>query len=168
MPETCVPYDYIPPPTRQEVIDSCPGLGASPTTVRDWLTAYLLYRGLDSYKAEGFFWRGAELHRATLPILVEAFKKHCRIQDWEADILAQDVFTIVENSIPPPHRSLFQRYVESLFGCEFYGKLIQWRKPVVGFLGRANCIFCWAGLVIIHVILGFISMVIVGFLLNLS
>ncbi|KAI0595975.1 hypothetical protein F4775DRAFT_566852 [Biscogniauxia sp. FL1348] len=101
MPETCVPYNYIPPPTRQEIIDSCPGLGASPTQVRDWLMAYLLYRGLDSYKAEGFFWRGAELHRATLAILVEAFKKHCRIQDWEADILAHDVFAIVEVSAMP-------------------------------------------------------------------
>ncbi|KAI5919354.1 hypothetical protein F4810DRAFT_687784 [Camillea tinctor] len=168
MPETWQPYDYIPPPTRQEIIDSCPGFGASPTQVRDWLWTYLLYRGLNTDNAGGFFWRGTELHQATIETLVAAFKNHCRVKDWEADILANDVFTIIENSIPPPHRTLFQRYVESLFGSEFYSKLARRHKPVLGFFEYVNCIFCWIGLLIVHIGLGFIFAVIVRFLFSTS
>jgi hypothetical protein len=48
--------------------------------------------------AKKFFWRGLELHRASYATLVDAFKQHCGKLDWEAEILAYDVYTIVEVS----------------------------------------------------------------------
>ncbi|KAI1505068.1 hypothetical protein F5X99DRAFT_369408 [Biscogniauxia marginata] len=159
-------FRHVPPPTRHAIVTSCPGLQASPTQVRDWLRLYLLYRGLDATDAEAFFWRGAELHRATYPVLVEAFKKHCEVQDWEADTLAYDIYTIVENSIPPPRPTIFQKYVEALYGYEFYSNLMQRNKFNPGFFDQANCIFCWIGLLIIHAVLGLSFAVIVGFLMN--
>ncbi|KAI0023359.1 hypothetical protein F4780DRAFT_77752 [Xylariomycetidae sp. FL0641] len=154
-------------PNRTEIIAACPGLQASPTQVRDWLAAYLRYRGLDAGGAARFFWRGVELHRATYGTLLEAFRQHCGMLEWEADILAYDIYTIIESSIPPPKRTIFQEYVEALFGYEFYSNLLLWTaKPNPGFLDRANCAFCWTGFFIIHAVLSLIVAVIVGFLYN--
>ncbi|KAI0475617.1 hypothetical protein GGR56DRAFT_675731 [Xylariaceae sp. FL0804] len=144
--------DYMPPPSRGEVLGTCPGLEASPTQVRDWLATYLVYRGLDAAGADGFFWRGAELHRASYPTLFDAFKNHCGLLDWEAELLAYDIYTVLEDSIPPPSKTLFQKYVENVFGYEFYSSLLQWKKPNPGFLDRANCVFCWIGFLVIHIV----------------
>ncbi|KAI3325759.1 hypothetical protein HD806DRAFT_491169 [Xylariaceae sp. AK1471] len=116
--------------------------------------------------AKKFFWRGLELHRASYATLIDAFKQHCGKLDWEAEVLAYDVYTIVEGSIPPPKRTIFQMYVEGLFGYEFYSNLMQWTKPNIDFMGRANCIFCWLGFSIIHSVLFLIFMVIFGFLMS--
>ncbi|CAJ2509483.1 Uu.00g145090.m01.CDS01 [Anthostomella pinea] len=152
-------------PTRQEVLKQCLGLQDSPKKVRDWFKTYLEYRGLDAINADKFFWR-EEPHRATYSNLLEAFKQHCGKLDWEADVLAYDVYTVVEGSIPPPERTMFQKYVEGLFGYEFYINLMQWTKPNPGFLDRANCIFCWLGLLSIHGVLTLIGVVITAFLLS--
>ncbi|KAI1817657.1 hypothetical protein GGS20DRAFT_531330 [Poronia punctata] len=151
-------------PTRQKVIAICPGLQASPTEVRDWFAVYLAYRGIPSSKAHNFFWRGVELHRANYASLVDAFKQHCGTLEWEAEILAYDVFTIVEGSIPPPERTVFQVYVESVFGYDYYMNLMQWTRPNTSLLDYANCAFCWLGFSFIHLVLLLITAVIIGFL----
>jgi len=104
-------------PTRQEVIEICPGLQASPTEVRDWFASYLAYRGIPREKSEKFFWRGIELHRASYGTLVDAFKQHCGTLDWEAEILAYDVYTIVEVSLnrTEPNRTELAPCIIELF-----------------------------------------------------
>ncbi|KAI0150486.1 hypothetical protein GGR57DRAFT_504148 [Xylariaceae sp. FL1272] len=154
------PRAYTTAPTRQEIISSCPGLLASPTQVRDWFSTYLAYRGLDPTDGQKFIWRGIELHRATFTTLVDAFRHHCGKLDWEADVLAYD------ESVPPPQRTMFQRYVEKLFGYEFYSNLMQWSKPNLKFLDYANCVLCWGGFSLIHAVLLLIIAVVVGFLLS--
>ncbi|KAI0886770.1 uncharacterized protein GGS22DRAFT_158630 [Annulohypoxylon maeteangense] len=84
------------PIDRTRITNSCPGRGASPSSVRDWIRAYLSYRGLDPEASEKFLWRGKELYQAKIPELRDAFKRHCDLQDWEADILANDVYTLLE------------------------------------------------------------------------
>ncbi|KAI1339858.1 hypothetical protein F5Y15DRAFT_382328 [Xylariaceae sp. FL0016] len=157
---------YVPPPSRQEITSSCPGLEASPLVVRDWLATYLLYRGVDAAGADNFFWRGVELHRASYSTLFDALKHHCSLLEWEADILAYDIYTIVEDSIPPPAKTLLQRYIENVFGYEFYGNLMQWSKPNPGYLAQANCVFCWFGFLLTHAAFCIFILVIAGFLLS--
>lgn len=89
------------PPTRQEVVATCPGLRSSPTEVREWLEHYLEYRGLNPASSAKFVWRGIELHRAPHANLLDAFKQHCGILYCEAEVLAQDVHNIVEVSVAP-------------------------------------------------------------------
>ncbi|KAI1175256.1 hypothetical protein F4777DRAFT_334859 [Nemania sp. FL0916] len=155
-----------PPLTRQEVVSICPGLQSSPTEVRHWIQKYLVYRGIEGANANKFFWRGIELHRASYVTLIEAFKQHCGIVDWEAEVLAYDVYTIVEGSIPPPKRGIFQKYVEEVFGYDFYCGLMMGTRPHISLMDRVNCGFCWLQFIIIHSVLTLILMVITLFLLN--
>ncbi|KAH9905677.1 hypothetical protein F4778DRAFT_673445 [Xylariomycetidae sp. FL2044] len=141
---------YERPPTRGEVVESCPGIQASPTQVRDWFSSYLAYRGLDTAPADKFFWRGAELHRTTYGTLLDAFKIHCGMTDWEADIVAYDIYTIVEGSIPPPPRTLFQQYVEAVFGYENHLKLKLYRKPNLNLSEKVKCGMAWMEFIVVH------------------
>ncbi|KAI1318990.1 hypothetical protein F5Y16DRAFT_414344 [Xylariaceae sp. FL0255] len=156
------------PPTRQTILSSVPGLQASPAEVRDWLALYLSYRGMKPLDAKKFVgWRGLELHRASYSDLVDAFRQHCGRLDWEAEVLGLDVYSIVEGSIPPPDRTIFQIYVEEVFGYEFYSSLMQqWTRPNRSFVDRVNSVFCWVGFALIHAVLVLIFAVIVGFLMS--
>ncbi|KAI0813852.1 hypothetical protein GGR55DRAFT_636104 [Xylaria sp. FL0064] len=165
------------PPSRQEILATCPGLHSSPTQVRAWIEKYLIYRGLEPASSKKFFLRGLELHRASYTALIAAFKQHCGILDWEAEILAYDVYTIVEVGLALSGlsagqdsvslvRAIFQIYVERLFGHEFYCNLMWWKKPNTDFTGHLNCVLCWLGFVTIHPILLLLSTLILGFFMS--
>ncbi|KAI1378071.1 hypothetical protein F4677DRAFT_443985 [Hypoxylon crocopeplum] len=140
---------YEPQIARTEVIVSCPSLLASPATVRNWFRTYLIYRGLDPDVSEKFFWRGPELYQAEIAELQDAFKTHCSLQDWEANILASDVHSILESSIPPPRRTDFQKYVEYLVGPDYYIKLMFYtRWPI--FADYIVGVVAWAGFILGH------------------
>ncbi|KAI1204761.1 uncharacterized protein F4807DRAFT_322326 [Annulohypoxylon truncatum] len=81
---------------RNQIIKNCPGKQASPSVVRDWIRTYLSYRGVDLEASSKFLWRGIELYRAEIPELRDAFKRHCELGDWEANIIANDVYTILQ------------------------------------------------------------------------
>ncbi|KAI1395009.1 hypothetical protein F4819DRAFT_492899 [Hypoxylon fuscum] len=99
------------PLDRADVVKRCPGPTAPPNTVREWFQSYLAYRGLNPHAANECFWTGLELHQTSPSELQEAFKKYCRLHDWEANILAADVRNILEISSPlaTPKRTYFQR-----------------------------------------------------------
>ncbi|KAI0895212.1 hypothetical protein F4806DRAFT_92581 [Annulohypoxylon nitens] len=112
------------PTARAQIIGSCPSKEASPSVVRDWIRLYLCYRGLDQEASNKFLWRGAELYRAQIPELRNAFKRHCDLQDWEADIIANDVHSILEKALPVSQRSFFEIYVYYVLGFDSYRKLM--------------------------------------------
>ncbi|KAI0000273.1 hypothetical protein F4779DRAFT_148612 [Xylariaceae sp. FL0662B] len=140
------------PLKREEIVSSCPGLGASPRQVRDWFKTYLFYRGLDPDASENVFWRGEELHRATFLEISEAFKAHCGLFDWEANLLAYDVYSILEKSIPPPTRTLFQRYLEHLVEPDYYRRLMFYAKINVKAMDVVVGVFGWIFLGLTHII----------------
>ncbi|KAI0438276.1 hypothetical protein F4803DRAFT_102966 [Xylaria telfairii] len=154
----------FPPPTRQDIITTCPGLEASPAQVRAWFQSYLAYRGMELSNAEKIIWRGAELHRASHAALVDAFRQHCGTLGSEAEALGHDVHAIVEGSVP---RTLFQMYVEGLFGCIFYSDLMKWTEPKIGFMSQANCVFCWLRFFSIHLLLSLAIMITIQLLVSI-
>ncbi|KAI0432454.1 hypothetical protein F5Y09DRAFT_144836 [Xylaria sp. FL1042] len=153
-----------PPPSRQEIIATCPDLQSSPTQVRDWFKKYLEYRGLEPASSKKFFLRGLELHRASYTALTDAFKQYCGILDWEAEVLAYDVYTIIEASIPLPKTATPQVYVEKLFRHEFCSNSIRRNNSKTDFLGQANRVFDWLRFMTTHPVLLLLTMVIFGLL----
>ncbi|KAI1088576.1 hypothetical protein F5B19DRAFT_496224 [Rostrohypoxylon terebratum] len=120
------------PSTRAGIIGSCPGKEASPSVVRDWFRAYLYYRGLDREASRMFLWRGEELYRAQIPELRDAFKQYCDLQEWEADIIATDVYEILRRALPVSERTFFETYVYYVLGCDSYRKLMfDTREPTI-------------------------------------
>ncbi|KAI2464916.1 hypothetical protein F4781DRAFT_435931 [Annulohypoxylon bovei var. microspora] len=153
------------PIARTEIIKSCPGKQASPSAVRDWIRTYLFYRGLDPDASDTFLWRGIELYRADVPELKAAFKKNCDLQGWEADIIANDVYTILERAIPLSTRTFFQIYVYYLMGFDYYRKLMfhardpTWMDYLVGIL-------TWAQFLAGHFVVGIMAYIIFWVMTN--
>ncbi|KAI1080894.1 hypothetical protein F5B20DRAFT_83533 [Whalleya microplaca] len=154
------------PLRRDEIISSCPGLGASPWQVRDWFRTYMFYRGLDPDASDNIFWRGEELHRATFLEISDAFKAHCGLQDWEANLLSYDVYSILEKAIPPPTRTLFQRYLEHLVEPDYYRRLMFYAKINVKAMDVVVGVFGWLFLGLTHIIALFTIFTILSIILS--
>ncbi|KAI2606766.1 hypothetical protein GGR54DRAFT_408153 [Hypoxylon sp. NC1633] len=157
---------YKPWVERAEIVTTCPGPHASPSAVRHWFQSYLIYRGLDPVASDKFFWRGPELHRVKASDLHEAFKTHCSLLDWEADVLASDVCSILQRSALPPNRTYFQNYVEFLLEPGYYPKLMfdnrypQFAVYVVGILA-------WVSFIAIHLVAAIVLWSALGVMMTL-
>ncbi|KAI1453742.1 hypothetical protein F4805DRAFT_358281 [Annulohypoxylon moriforme] len=154
------------PVGRTQIIKGCPSKQASPITVRDWISDYLSYRGLDQEASNKFFWRGIELYRAKIPELRDAFKKNCDLQDWEADIIANDVHAILEKALPQSERTPFQMYVDFLLGFDYYRKLTMFKNRDATLMDYIVGILTWIKFIMGHLLAAIMVCSVVCIIIN--